>query len=195
MFNKKTIISLSVFMLCTYQYPVFADNTTSAKMDNNGLAHRVASLEAQVTALAEAQEQLLDALDNLNLQSEIPEPDYDSGWFIMQSNSGAGTYKELAHNLGVYPSIVKAEVRAIDGANEGFIFDGLGSAHTDDDVRYHQYGGVVYAYDDNSVRIWAPNRNNGPGADGRMVFIGDGWGPGINGQLSQTAEVRVLVWK
>ena len=65
-------------------------------------------------------------------------PDYDSGWFTMQSQQGTNSYKQVTHNLGVYPSRVKVLVKAIDGANKGFIFEGSGSAQNDDDGVYTQ---------------------------------------------------------
>nr|VFK11322.1 MAG: hypothetical protein BECKLPF1236B_GA0070989_102220 [Candidatus Kentron sp. LPFa] len=121
-------------------------------------------------------------------------PDYDSGWFTMQSQQGTNSYKQVTHNLGVYPSRVKVLVKAIDGANKGFIFEGSGSAQNDDDGVYTLYGGVVFAYNQNYVRLWAPDKNNGE-SNGHIIVIGDGWGGEVNYQTSHTAQVKVLVWR
>ncbi|MEZ4828313.1 MAG: hypothetical protein R3C61_18790 [Bacteroidia bacterium] len=119
-------------------------------------------------------------------------PTYDSGWITMQSQAGNNSYKEFAHNLNAYPSNVKVLVRATSGNNQGFIFEGMGSAQSDDDN--DEYGGVIFAYNQNTVRLWAPTvANNNP--KGSIIMVGDGWGNEINSQFSASAEVRVLVWK
>lgn len=110
----------------------------------------------------------------------------------MQSQQGTDSYKEVTHGLGQYPSRVKVLVKAIDGANEGFIFEGIGVASKDEDNRH--YGGVVFAYNQTTVRLWAPDKNNGE-ASGHIIFIADGWGGEVNRQFSESAEVKVLVWR
>ncbi|MEZ4848726.1 MAG: hypothetical protein R3B93_08935 [Bacteroidia bacterium] len=120
-------------------------------------------------------------------------PFYDSGWFPMSSQAGANSYKELSHNLGEYPTRVKVLVKAIGGDNDGFIFEGTGSVQADDD-NSENYGGVVFAYSQTKIRLWAPTQNNGS-ASGRIISIEDGWGNEINRQASNNAEVRVLVWR
>ncbi len=127
--------------------------------------------------------------------SSFPKPEFDSGWFIMESQAGVNSFKEITHDLGVYPSHVKVLVKAIDGNNSGFIFEGTGSQGENDDETNQQYGGVIFAYDSTRVRIWAPDVNNGANTTGRMISVHDGWGGEANTQASQTAEVKVLVWK
>lgn len=121
-------------------------------------------------------------------------PDFDSGWFSMSSQAGTNSYQEITHNLGVYPSRVKVLVKAIDGPNEGFIFEGSGVQHADDDNISQNYGGVVFAYDQTRVRLWAPSFNN-TADTGSIIMISDGWGGEVNGQSSHTADVKVLVWR
>jgi hypothetical protein len=127
-------------------------------------------------------------------QIKLGAPYFDSGWFFMSSQAGVKSYKEITHDLGDYPSRVKVLVKAIDGANEGFIFEGSGVQHEDDDRDNGYYGGVIFAYDQTRVRIWAPSKNNSFG-HGRIIAIGDGWGGEVNSQYSQTAQVKVLVWR
>lgn len=112
----------------------------------------------------------------------IPPADFETDWFLMKSQSGTDAYKEIFHNLESYPSQVKVLVKAIDGNNAGFIFEGLGSAQNDDDGDKSQYGGVIFAYDENRIRLWAPDKNN-ESNQGRIIFIEDGWGGETNSEL------------
>lgn len=124
----------------------------------------------------------------------LPEPDYDSGWFTMNSQAGTASFQEVVHNLGDYPSQVKVLVRAVDGPNEGFIFEGMGAAQNDDDTGAKNHGGLVFAYNQERVRLWAPDVNNNE-STGRIINVLDGWGGEIFAQGSNEAEVRVLAWK
>ncbi len=126
--------------------------------------------------------------------SKLPPPDYESDWFTMKSQDGANSFKEITHDLGVYPSQVKVLVKAIDGENKGFIFEGMGSAQHDDDQKHALYGGVIFAYNDRKVRLWAPTQNNNYSL-GRIIFIADGWGGEMHNQTAQKALVKVKVWK
>jgi len=138
----------------------------------------------------------VEALESGNA-GKLPPADYDSGWFEMKSQAGVNSYKEISHNLGVYPKRVKVLVKAIDGANQGFIFEGTGSAQKDDDTvdtNPKEYGGIVFAYNENRVRLWAPDKNN-DSASGSIICVTDGWGGEVNAQQSHTASVKVLVWK
>jgi len=130
--------------------------------------------------------------DGSVLDSFIPTPSFDSGWFLMKSQAGQNSYTEVTHNLGEYPRQVKVLIKAIDGANEGFIFEGSSMAQTDDENQ--EYGGVVYAYNQNKVRLWAPDKNNGSNL-GSIIQISDGWGGEVNKQRAHSAMVKVLVWK
>ena len=112
--------------------------------------------------------------------SKLPPPDFDSGWFEMQSQADTMSYRQVWHNLGKYPTQVKVLVRGIGGPNKGFIFEGGGVAFEDDDGG--NAAGVVFAYDQNRVRIWAPTMHNNldpeTGTLVRIVGLGDGWGGG-----------------
>jgi len=121
-------------------------------------------------------------------------PFFDSGWFPMSSQAGANSYQEIVHGLGSYPTEVKVLVRAVDGNNLGFIFEGMGAAQSDDDAITLDHGGLIFGYNQQMVRLWAPTQNNGT-SNGRIININDGWGNEINDQFSNNAEVRVLVWR
>ena len=59
-------------------------------------------------------------------------PDYDSGW--VEAVSGLGpSYWELSHGLGATPARVRVIAKAVSGLDEGFVYDGMGGAQTDDD--------------------------------------------------------------
>ena len=44
-------------------------------------------------------------------------------------------------------------LKAVDGGNEGFTFLGMGAAQQSDSRSNSFYGGLVFGYDYNSVRI------------------------------------------
>ena len=62
------------------------------------------------------------------------------------------------------------------------------------DIRPRAYGGVIYAYNGNSVRLWAPAQslNNMWHAYGQASNIGDGWGNGQAVTTSQSVTVKVM---
>jgi len=127
-------------------------------------------------------------------QSFFYPPDYDSGWFNMSSQAGVNSFRELSHNLGQYPAQVKVLVRAVDGNNLGFIFEGMGNAQSDDDEPSGSYGGLIFGYNPNKIRLWAPTLSNNSSL-GRIINIQDGWGNEQFSQDSNNAQVRVLAWR
>ena len=54
---------------------------------------------------------------------------FDSGWFSLSSQAGAASGKDVAHGLGAVPSTVKVSVKAVDGANVDYVFNGWGAYH------------------------------------------------------------------
>ena len=85
---------------------------------------------------------------------------FDSGWFSLSSQAGAASGKDVAHGLGAVPSTVKVSVKAVDGANVDYVFNGWGVPQSSSGVN-RVYGGLVYAYNENTVRLWAPNDDGG----------------------------------
>lgn len=121
---------------------------------------------------------------------EEPTPDYDSGWFLMTANIDQASGKEVTHGLGSRPARVKVMTQAIDGNNDGYIFEGIGSAQSDDD--HGEFGGLVFAYDDSRVRLFAPDKSNN--REGYIINVGDGWAGDHLYQRAQKALVRVFAW-
>ena len=106
--------------------------------------------------------------------------DFDSGWFYFSSQNTTKSFTTVPHNLNVVPGRVKVLVQAINGANEGYIFHGVGSAHSDDTTGL-PYGGVVFSYNATVVNLWAPTKNTG-GTTGSIINVIHGWGGETNAQ-------------
>lgn len=125
-------------------------------------------------------------------------PDYDSGWFLFQSQQGSNSYRELTHNLGGDAAYLRVQVLITPTSstvnNYGYYFQGVGSAQQDDDGGTRAHGGVVFAYSSTKVRLWTPDKNN-DGRAGKILFVDDGWGGEFNTIYSDTANVRVKVWR
>jgi len=134
----------------------------------------------------------------------LGEPDYQSDWFMMQSQTGswAFTFKELRHNLNVDPEVVKVVAMYTGGgAMRGHVIEGIGASICDDDGNNgcNEYGGFIYAYDNTRIRIWIPEQSNGP-RYGHTFMINDGWGGGMyniqtDGRLTQPVMFRAYVWR
>ncbi len=120
----------------------------------------------------------------------VPQADYDSGWFDMQSNSQTLSREDKLHDFGFYPAQVKVLVKGTQGTYDGWIFD-AGSLSTSDDDGGN-YGGVIYAYNETTVRVFLPKKNNNQ--QGYAIFLSDGWAEGEN-YTSHNVKVRVLCWK
>lgn len=71
------------------------------------------------------------------------------------------------------------------------IFEGSGSIQATAFGK-HRYGGVLFAYDKLTVRIWLPTSTKENQA--YIIFIGDGWGDKTNATYNVTAELRVQVF-
>ncbi|XP_070538093.1 uncharacterized protein [Ptychodera flava] len=97
----------------------------------------------------------------------FPCPDIETSWFEFRSQDGVNSFKEVEHNLGDRPSLVVVQYKAIDAGSdfEGFVYEGIGAAQCDDDREWANHGGLVYATDSWSVRLWAPSRHDSSYAD------------------------------
>eukprot|EP00118_Oscarella_pearsei_P010807 m.68468 g.68468 ORF g.68468 m.68468 type:complete len:2350 (+) comp35521_c0_seq7:24-7073(+) len=110
---------------------------------------------------------------------------------ITMTSQASTSYQALTTGLQAYPNVVRVEVEASGGNNQGFVFYGTGAGQTDDDRG--KYGGVVFAYSHDSVRLWTAHANDGT-SSGYCIFVDDGWGGGINSQLSTSCDVTVSLW-
>lgn len=119
-------------------------------------------------------------------------PNYVSGYVKLKAQS-IQSEATIALNITDIPIKVDVQVKPISGNNTDYVFPGLGSSQQDDD-KPGTYGGVVYKYNDTSVKLYVPNRNDNS-ADGTVIFTGNSnaWvGPFV--QKEDEAEVRVRVW-
>ncbi|XP_070536991.1 uncharacterized protein [Ptychodera flava] len=123
----------------------------------------------------------------------LPQPSFSSQWIPVRSQAGDDSFLEVSHDLGEVPIYVQVLARSVDGPNAGMIFKGVGSAQTDDDAS-DEYGGIVYSYSHETVRVILPTVNNG-NAGGCVVYTGGSlWGTAIH-QCSHDGEVKVDLWK
>ena len=154
-------------------------------------------------------------------------PQYDTGWVRMRSQSRdtSMVQRDFVHNLGSLEfAVVKVYYRAVGGANDGYVFEAVGSAQADDDGG--SYGGVVFGYSDTFVRVFLPNNtdvsrdncasgSNGYSLvtgqnecrscstlggypcthkDGYAIFVPPGFGGGTHTQKTHSVDIRVKIW-
>lgn len=126
----------------------------------------------------------------------IGPPDFETSWLPMRSQAGTQGYREIFHRLNVDPERVQVLIRPDDNAERRqntLYFEGLGAGTCDDDSACNDYGGIVYGWDNNRVRIWAPDRSNGR-TSGRSISIHDGWGANRRNVVVTYVQVLVRVW-
>ncbi|XP_070555704.1 uncharacterized protein [Ptychodera flava] len=124
--------------------------------------------------------------------ASLPTPSFSSDWLRMRSQDESQSYIAINHNLNELPIFVQVHLRAIDGANDGFIFNGVGSAQRGDTTS-NPYGGVVYTYNENWVRVMAPQKANRY-ASGCLIYTGGRHWGSPHKQCSHDGEVKVEVW-
>lgn len=125
--------------------------------------------------------------------NQLPTPTFQKDWFTFPGQRDQNSFKEIVHGKNQLPSLVLVQLRAINGRNVGYVFEAQGAVQSDDDGN-NEYGGVVFAYDENRVRIWAPSRNDGS-KKGYPLLVKSGWGYGSNLQAGRDkVHVRVLVY-
>ena len=118
------------------------------------------------------------AFFSLSVQALLGQfPDWESEWLFMSSQHCPGgdgvytSYRELNHNLGEVPLRVKVLVQPLSGPNSGLVFEAPGAGAQRDDNTIMHYCGVVYNYDANLIRLYAPTKQNH--WTGRIFCAGD----------------------
>lgn len=122
----------------------------------------------------------------LNRLATFPKPDFSTN-FTLRSQQGLKSFKEIHHGLGREPFYVRVYAQPKTGANQGFCFNGIGVNQVDSS--HTSYGGIIYAYNSEYIRVWAPTQPSG-----HIIFIKDGWGGGRYSQQSDEALVVVEIW-
>ncbi|XP_062588073.1 uncharacterized protein LOC134249741 [Saccostrea cucullata] len=95
----------------------------------------------------------------------------------------------LPVQLNVDQDILYFTISPTSGENRGFAFSGMGSVQNADPNT--QYGGVMYSYSSDKIRLWRPK------LDGRhfLVYVSSDWGGGHHTQSAESVIARISVWK
>ncbi|KAJ8313035.1 hypothetical protein KUTeg_010408 [Tegillarca granosa] len=98
----------------------------------------------------------------------------------------------ITYTTILYPFVVCffSQVQAKDGENKDFRFPGTGAA-MEDPNNVGNYGGIVYSFNETSVRIWIPSDTNNKGF---IAFVGGKWG-GFYSQASNAVDIVFKVWE
>lgn len=76
----------------------------------------------------------------------------------------------IPHPLGEIPGKVDVQVKVVEAGQE-YIFPGIGSGQSDDDI-LAEYGGVAYLYNDVHVKVFIPIEKSDSAGIGRIVTTG-----------------------
>ncbi|XP_061188815.1 uncharacterized protein LOC133196989, partial [Saccostrea echinata] len=79
------------------------------------------------------------------------------------------------------------QVHVLEGPNENFRFDGVGSVMNERDP----YGGLVYGYNDTTLGIWIPHPTMRKQGAAAVFILGETWGWGYRSQ--RTDEVDIII--
>ena len=121
---------------------------------------------------------------------DYPPPDFIKTIKLSSQNN---SFVEIEHFLGEIPFHVQVYAIANNGNNKGFKFYGTGACQNDGRDT-NAYGGVIFAYDKTTVRVWTPTRMSGNKV-GSVIFVGERWGGNMFSQDSLDAEVTIEAWK
>eukprot|EP00105_Crassostrea_gigas_P027004 XP_011448186.1 PREDICTED: uncharacterized protein LOC105342831 [Crassostrea gigas] len=116
-----------------------------------------------------------------------------STWQTFTQNQPSPTV--IPHPLNEYPAKVDVQIRVTEGSQQQ-IFSGIGSCQRDDDDP-NPYGGIVYIYNHQEVKLYTPIISNTPSSNQDGVFAYTG-GAVFNGPFAgkyATADIRVRVWR
>ena len=129
---------------------------------------------------------------------------YDSGWFKLKAQNEDDSFIQKKHGLmdyaipekpiKRYPDLCRVYIKIPEGKgykNEGLIFEAGGLSTGDDDGS--KYGGLVFAYNEDNVRIWVPDKANNSNK-GSIIMTEDGWGTGEFGESVFEADVRIIAY-
>ena len=127
------------------------------------------------------------------LRKDFPRPTYCSDWLPLDTCDRQKSFYELRHGLSEYPVMVSVQIRLLSG----FVSEGMGAVMSS--LRwYSNTGGVLYGYDDKSVRIWSSYVSRELVRQFGSFFGGlfgsqDGWGVS-DIPINRAGNVKVTVW-
>ncbi|XP_065649882.1 uncharacterized protein LOC101236159 isoform X2 [Hydra vulgaris] len=125
--------------------------------------------------------------------NSFPPPIFQTTWKSIDVRSLSTQFLEIKHNLKMYPSYVKLQYRSVNKPYS-LVFEGVGSVQST--VSNLRHGGLVFAYDKVSVRIWLPSSNNSHQSKQLLfaIFVGDGWGNSDENITEILAEFRIQIF-
>ncbi|KAJ8313034.1 hypothetical protein KUTeg_010407 [Tegillarca granosa] len=199
----------AIYMYNENDILIFSGIGTDARIIYTGSSENRIGPNVQSSISGQARARVWSACD-------FPKPDFSSDWFEIATHDGNfmtsnPPFKEINHNLGVHPAYVSVQVQILEGVFAGYYFDGIGRFNSAMDIvlfevskfnysdtrtcmvdsssQYLNNAGVLYAYNETTVRMWMPKNKLGC-----LFGLIDGWGTFLRGKAKQ-GKARVLAWK
>ncbi|KAK3584779.1 hypothetical protein CHS0354_021238 [Potamilus streckersoni] len=126
-------------------------------------------------------------------ENDFSSADYESGWIDVDVSNADKVYHELHHGLGAFPALVAPQIRL---GNTGYVSDGFGSSMFVTGKEWDEWGGVLYGYNEKTVRIWVPF-NPLANLTGCLFSQRDGWGNVFFFDKAQVnkGQIKVRAWR
>ncbi|XP_061190343.1 uncharacterized protein LOC133198232 [Saccostrea echinata] len=121
--------------------------------------------------------------------------DFISSWHSITAYSNPEVL--IHHNLGEMPMKIDVQVRVNHPVHGYITFLATGSGQTGPDPS-NPFGGIIYLYDSNSVKIMAPGPSTCTSpCPGGVAYFGDNGfaGPSTSSGVILSGEVKVRAWK
>ncbi|KAK2160769.1 hypothetical protein LSH36_127g10011 [Paralvinella palmiformis] len=126
-------------------------------------------------------------------------PDFQSDWLLVKSQSPTNRIKLVEHHLGEVPIKVKVMIKPEEGPYENWIFEAGSSQQAGDDLPW-LYCGILYNYDVTHVVLYAPRIGDYNMTTGRAFCIDShSWTFGTNSadmdQVGDSVLAKVMAWR
>ncbi|KAK2158979.1 hypothetical protein LSH36_161g16045, partial [Paralvinella palmiformis] len=120
--------------------------------------------------------------------SSLPVPDLQTNWISIDTTN---SFVEVQHNESVGLNSVQLQTRCLPSNTDQILYSdavGAGSKPPLDNIDLSRMVGLIFAYDRNKIRVWAPEK-------GRAYIMGFGDGYFRYKSKSQNCEFRATGWK
>ena len=124
--------------------------------------------------------------------NSFPLPAYQTSWKSIRANAHSKSFREIRHDLGKDVLLVQVQVKKEGLRTDHFIYDGLGSIQSTQSPKA-LYGGVLFAYDKERVRIWVASTSDNS-ERGRAIFVSNAWGNGSHVEEHDRALFRIRIY-
>ena len=167
---------------------------TPKKNNNNdiGILMTACGLDARYKNMEGDSYLFSEALVRVRVWSidDFPEAAFTTNWLPLDVTDESLSFKELSHGLSDYPAFVSVQIKS----SNGMISEGMGAVMTSPKA-WSNAGGVIYAFDDKSIRIWSSYMSDvrSEYSYGRLLGTVDGWGL-TNIPADLKGSVKVTVW-